>query len=144
LGGVAATLDIRTDLFEVKVPGDYVDAFATARDRGAGAAIMLSAPMVTASTKELSELSLRYKLPAITMFAEFPRSGGLFSYGPNLQAANKQIGMFVAKVLTGNTPSNLPIERPTKFELIINTRTAQTLGVTIPNIVQARADEVID
>ena len=139
-----ANLNIQTDLLEVKARGDYAGAFAAARDRGADAAIMLSSPLVPASAKELSELSLRHKLPAITMFAEFPRTGGLFSYGPNLQAANRQVGLFVGKVLEGSTPATLPIERPTKFELIINTRTAETLGVAIPALVQARADELIE
>ena len=128
----------------MKARGDYAGAFAVAKDRGADAAIMLSSPLVPASAKELSELSLQYKLPAITMFAEFPRTGGLFSYGPNLQAANRQVGMFVGTILAGGSPGNLPIERPVKFELIINARTAETLGIAIPAVVQARADEVID
>jgi len=139
-----AGLNIQTDLFEVKARGDYAGAFAGARDRGADAVIMLSSPLVPASAKELSELSLHYKLPAITMFAEFPRTGGLFSYGPNLQAGNRQVGMFVGKILTGSAPGNLPIERPVKFELIINARTADALGIVIPAVLQARADEVLD
>jgi putative tryptophan/tyrosine transport system substrate-binding protein len=144
LGKATARLGIKTDLLEVKARGDYAGAFAVAKDRGADAAIMLSSPLVPASAKELSELSLHYKLPAITMFAEFPRTGGLFSYGPNLQAANRQVGMFVGKILAGGAPGNLPIERPVKFELIINARTAEALGIAIPAVVQARADEVID
>jgi putative ABC transport system substrate-binding protein len=144
LNKAIAGLNIQTDLLEVKARGDYAGAFAVAKDRGANAAIMLSSPLVPASAKELSELSLRYKLPAITMFAEFPRTGGLFSYGPNLQAGNRQVGLFVGKILAGSAPGNLPIERPVKFELIINARTAEALGVVIPAVVQARADEVID
>jgi putative ABC transport system substrate-binding protein len=99
---------------------------------------MLSSPLVPASARELSELSLHCKLPAITMFAEFPRTGGLFSYGPDLQAANRQVGLFVGKILTGSAPGNLPVERPVKFELIINARTAEALGIAIPIIGQAR------
>jgi putative tryptophan/tyrosine transport system substrate-binding protein len=144
LSKVATSLKIQTDLLAVKVRDDYAGAFAVARDRGADAAIMLSSPLVPASARELSELSMRYRLPAITMFAEFPRNGGLFSYGPNLQVANRQVGVFVGKILAGNPPGNLPIERPVKFELIINAQTAEKLGVTIPAIVQARADEVIE
>ena len=144
LSRVAASLDIRTDLLEVRTRDDYAGAFAVARDRGADAAIMLSSPLVPASAKELSELSLRHRLPAITMFAEFPRNGGLFSYGPNLQVANRQVGVLVGKILAGTAPGSLPIERPVKFELIINARTAEKLGVAIPAIVQARADEVIE
>jgi putative tryptophan/tyrosine transport system substrate-binding protein len=144
LAKATAGLNIQTDLLEVKERGDYAGAFAVAKDRGADAAIMLSSPLVPASAKELSELSLHYRLPAITMFAEFPRTGGLFSYGPNLQAANRQIGMFVGKILAGSAPGALPIERPVKFELIINARTAEALGIAIPAVVQARADEMIE
>jgi putative ABC transport system substrate-binding protein len=140
----AAPLNIKTDLLEVKVRGDYVGAFAVAKDRGAAAVIMLSSPLVPQSAKDLAELSLKHKLPAITMFSEFPRSGGLFSYGPNIMAANRQIGTLAGKILAGAQPANLPIERPTTFELIVNARAAEQLGVSIPASIQARADEVIE
>ena len=140
----AAPLNLQTDLLEVKAPGDYAGAFAVAKDRDAGAAIMLSSPLVPASAKALAELSLRYKLPAITMFSEFPRTGGLLSYGPNLTASTRQLGVLAGKVLSGTAPANLPIERPTKFELVVNMRAAEALGLTIPASVQARADEVIE
>ena len=76
--------------------------------------------------------------------AEFPRAGGLISYGPNIVAAAKQTGLMVSKVLAGTAPADLPIERPSTFELIVNQRTALALGLTIPAIVTARADEVIE
>lgn len=140
----AAPLNIQTDLLEVRAKSDYTGAFAVAKDRGAGAAIMLSSPLVPASAKELAELSLRYKLPAITMFSEFPRTGGLFSYGPNLLSSTRQLGVLAAKILSGTAPANLPIERPTTFELIVSMRTAEALGLTLPPTLLARADEVID
>jgi putative tryptophan/tyrosine transport system substrate-binding protein len=140
----AAPLNIQTDLLEVRVPGDYAGAFAVAKDRGAGAVIMLSSPLVPASVKQLAELSLRHKLPAITMFSEFPRTGGLLSYGPNLLSATRQLGVLAGKVLSGTAPANLPIERPSKFELIVNMRTAQALDLAIPASIQVRADEVIE
>jgi len=99
---------------------------------------------VPASAKQLAELSLRHRLPAITMFSEFPRTGGLISYGPNLQAANVQVGVLVGKVLKGASPANLPIERPSSFELIVNTKAAEALGISVPASIQARADEVIE
>ncbi len=79
-----APLNIQTDLLETKVRADYTGAFAVAKDRGAGAVIVLSSPLVPASVKDLAELSIHHQLPTITMFSEFPRTGGLFSYGPNL------------------------------------------------------------
>jgi putative ABC transport system substrate-binding protein len=144
IGATAARLNIRVDLLEIKERGDYAGAFATARDRGVGAVIIASSPLVPASAKQLAELSLRHRLPAITMFSEFPRTGGLISYGPNLQAANVQVGVLVGKVLKGASPANLPIERPSSFELIVNTKAAEALGISVPASIQARADEVIE
>src|SRR5260370_25016599 len=102
---------------------------------------MLSTPLVPARVKDLAELSMRHQLPAITMFAEFPRTGGLFSYGPNLVEGNRQIGMMAGKVLAGTAPANLPIERPIKFELVVNLKAAQALGITFPAAIHVRADE---
>ena len=140
----AAALSIQTDLLETKVRADYTGAFAVAKDRGAGAVIMLSSPLVPASVKDLAELSIHHQLPAITMFSEFPRTGGLFSYGPNLVEANRQIGMMAGKVLAGTAPANLPIERPIKFELVVNLKAAEALSITMPASIQVRADEVIE
>ena len=140
----AAALNIQTNLLETKVRADYDGAFAVAKDRGAGAVIMLSAPVVAQSVKDLAELSIHHQLPAITMFSEFPRTGGLFSYGPNLVEANRQIGMMAGKVLAGTAPANLSIERPVKFELVVNLKAAMALGLSIPPSILARADEVIE
>ena len=140
----AAALNLKIDLLEVRVRGDYTGAFAVAKDRGAGAVIMLSSPLVPASAKELADLSLRYRLPAITMFSEFARTGGLFSYGPNLLVATKQLGVLAGKILSGTAPANLPIERPTNFELMVNLHAAEALGLTMPPSILARADETIE
>ncbi len=140
----AAALNIQTDLLETKVRGDYTGAFAVAKDRGAGAVIVLSSPLVPASVKDLAALSIHHQLPAVTMFSEFPRTGGLFSYGPNLMESTRQIGTMAGKVLAGTAPANLPIERPSKFELVLNLKAAEALGLTIPAAIQVRADEVIE
>jgi putative ABC transport system substrate-binding protein len=144
LNKTAKALDIQTDLLEVKTRDDYAGAFAIAKDRGVGAAILLSTPMVPANARLLADLSLRHKLPTITMFSEFPRSGGLISYGANLQSATRQLGMLAGKVLAGTAPGNLPIERPTKFELIVNLKAADALGISIPRAILAGADETIE
>jgi putative ABC transport system substrate-binding protein len=141
---VAATLGIRTELFEVKERDAYARALALAKDHGAEAAILLSTPLIPSITKTLAELSLRHKLPTITMFSDFARAGGLLSYGPNLFGAFRQIGMLMGKVLSGTAPADLPIERPTKFEFLVNLRAAQALGLTIPPSIIGRADEVIE
>ncbi len=123
---------------------DYAGAFALAKNHGAEAAILLSTPLIPSIIKDLAEFSLRHKLPTITMFSDFARAGGLLSYGPNLFGAMRQVGVLMGKVLSGAAPANLPIERPTKFELLANLRTAQALDLTIPPSILARADEVIE
>lgn len=141
---IAGRLGIRTELFEVKERNDYAGAFVLAKDHGAEATILLSTPLIPSITKDLAELSLRHKLPTITMFSDFARAGGLLSYGPNLFGAFRQVGVLMGKVLSGTAPADLPIERPTKFELLVNLRTAQAFGLTIPPSIIGRADEVIE
>ena len=137
-------LNIRTDLLETKERADFTGAFAVARDRGADSVIILSSPLVPASVKDLAELSIHHQLPAITMFSEFPRTGGLLSYGPNLIESTRQIGTMAGKVLAGTAPGNLPIERPIKFEMVVNLKAAEALGITLPASIQVRADEAIE
>jgi putative ABC transport system substrate-binding protein len=144
VGRIAARLDMQIDLLETRTREDFAGAFAVARDRGAAAVILLSSPLVFVNVRELAALSLRHRLPTVTMFSEFARAGGLLAYGPSLLDASRQAGVMTGKVLSGASPANLPIERPSKFELLVNTRTAEALGVTIPASVQARADEVIE
>ena len=131
-------------LFEVKERGDYAGAFALAKERGAEAAILLSTPLIPSIAKDLAALSLGHRLPTITMFSDFARAGGLLSYGPNLFAAMRQVGVLMGKVLSGTAPADLPIERPTKFELLANLKTAQAFGLTIPPSILARADEEVE
>jgi putative ABC transport system substrate-binding protein len=141
---IAAGLNMQADLLEATTRDDFAGAFAVAKDRGAGGIVLLSSPLVFTNAKDLAALALRHRLPAVTLFAEFSRSGGLFSYGPSLVAAVRQAGVMAGKVLGGTPPANLPIERPSKFELLVNQRTAEALGITIPASIQGRADEVIE
>jgi putative tryptophan/tyrosine transport system substrate-binding protein len=144
LGRIAARLGIATDRVEMRVRADLAGAVAQAKARGAEAAIFLSSPLVFVNAKELAELALRHRLPAITMFAPFAQNGGLLSYGPDLLGALKQAGAMAGKLLAGASPATLPIERPTTFELVVNLKAAATLGVAVPPALKARADEVID
>jgi putative ABC transport system substrate-binding protein len=145
--GAAELLGLTLDILEVPSPADFDRAFSSASQRGAGALIMLSSPIFSATGatgQKLAELSLLQKLPAVSLFPDFARAGGLVAYGPNLLEMFRQGGIIVGKVLKGSKPADLPIERPSKFELVINTRTAKALHVVFPTSVLVRADEVIE
>jgi len=140
----AEKLNVELDVLEVRRPSDFDMAFLTASQRGAGAMVMLSSPLVAPNVQVLAELALRYRFPAITLFPDFARAGGLLAYGPNLLSLHRLTGVLAGKVLRGANPGELPIELPTKFETVINLRTARALGISIPTSLLLRADEVIE
>jgi putative tryptophan/tyrosine transport system substrate-binding protein len=140
----AKTLKLELDTIEVRTPSDLDGAFDSAKRGGAQAVVMLSSPLIPPNARKEAELALQHNLPAITLLADFPRSGGLMSYGPNLLGAIREAGGMIAKVLQGTKPADLPIQRPTKFELVINLKTAKALGLTVPMILQMTADEVVE
>ena len=92
----------------------------------------------------LAGLALRHKLPTVTLFPDFARAGGLIAYGPNLLDTYRPLGPLVGKIFHGAKPADLPVERPSKFELVVNVKTAKEIGVTIPTSILLRADEVIE
>jgi putative ABC transport system substrate-binding protein len=94
--------------------------------------------------KLIADLTARTHLPHISAHREVPEAGGLMSYGPNLLQLYQRVGRCVANILAGANPADLPIEQPTKFDLVINLKTAKALGLTIPTAVLARADEIIE
>ena len=93
---------------------------------------VLSSPVFGANPKRIADLTLGHRLPAVTLFPDFARAGGLMAYGPNLLDTYRQLGGMVAKVLRGTKPADLPVELPTKFELVINLKTAKALGIDVP------------
>ena len=139
---VAESLKIQLVPLEVRRPAE--GAFSMAAQRGAGAMVMLSSPLISANVRMLAEISVRHRLPAITLFPDFARTGGFMAYGPNLLGLYRRVGVLAGKVLRGANPAELPIERPTKFELVLNLRTADALGLSIPPSLLLRADEVIE
>jgi putative ABC transport system substrate-binding protein len=120
---------------------DGIERAARARVQGL---VVLTSPLIFNQRSHIADLTLKAHLPAISVFNSFPKAGGLIAYGPNLASMFKQAAAYVVRILSGANPGELPIERPTKFELIINLKTAKALGLDIPPQLLARTDEVIE
>ncbi len=140
----ARAFNVDAEIMEVQVPGDFEGALEAARTRHVEAGILLSSPLVFVSSKQIGELALAKRLPLISLFGEFPKTGGLLAYGPNLGEMFRRCGSYVGKILQGAKPSDLPIQRPEKFDLVINLKTAEALSLSVPPMLLATADEVIE
>lgn len=149
LDAVAAAgraLKVRLDVTEVSTIADLEQAFvaATAGDKRPDAIVILSSPIFGTNPKLVAELTLRHRIATATLFPDIARAGGLIAYGPNVLNTFQQVGTQVGKVLAGAKPAELPVERPAKFEMVINLKTAKALGLNIPTTLLLRADEVIE
>ena len=142
----AAQLHVGTDLLEIHSLADVDNALLTASRQAPDAVLLLSAPAIGVgdNPRIIAQLALKYHLPAITLFPDFARGGGLMAYGVDLAESYRQAAAMIVKVLNGAKPADLPIERPVKFQLIVNLKTARTLGIIMPTSVLLRADEVIE
>jgi putative ABC transport system substrate-binding protein len=123
---------------------DFDSAFANAVDRGAGALVVGAFPLFTSNRTRLATLAARYRLPTIYPGREFALDGGLISYGASVVSNYRQGGVYVGKILKGARPADLPVEQASRFELVINLKTARNLGLTVPPTILALADEVIE
>ena len=130
-------------VIEVQSANDLDAALSAGVRAGVRAIVMLSSPLVSTSAAQLAEFTVKNRLPAISPFRRFADAGGLISYGPDFDDFRARSASYVDKVLKGAKPGDLPIQQPTKFELVINLKTAKTLGLTIPQSLLLRADEVI-
>ena len=140
----ASALGLELRAFEARDPAALPTAFAAIVEWRAEGLSTLSDAMLFSHRDRVTELALRSKLPAVYPEAEFVAAGGLASYGPSLPDLFRRAASYVYKILKGAKPADLPIEQPTKFELTVNLKTAQTLGLTISREFQLRADEVIE
>jgi putative tryptophan/tyrosine transport system substrate-binding protein len=116
---------------------------AAARDQVEGMVVLTHGFAVLNRTR-IMELAARQRLPVLYGWREFAEEGGLMSYGPDIQVLVRQAATYVDRILKGEKPSNLPVQQPTKFELVINLKTAKALGLTVPDTLLVRADEVIE
>ena len=139
----ANVLAVKVDTLKVRRLSDFEDAFGAAARMRAQGVVILSSPLMSRRGAELAAPAIAKRLATISLFQENATGGCLMSYGPSLADAYRRLGSLTGRILKGAKPGDLPLEQPTKFELVINLKTAKALGLTIPQSVLQRADQVI-
>ena len=144
LESTARTLGLQLHILRASTERDFDAVFATLTRLRAGALVIAPDAFFISRNEQLGALTAHHAIPAITQFREFAAAGGLMSYGGSLSEPTRQVGIYTGRILKGERPDNLPVQQTTKVELVINLRTAKALGITVPQSVQNRADEVIE
>jgi putative tryptophan/tyrosine transport system substrate-binding protein len=135
---------VQLQIVQARGPADIDSAFSEITSQRAGALVVVSTPMFAAERTRLIELTIKNRLPTVFQFRLYVDADGLMSYGPDLADLFRRAATYVDKILKGSKPADLPVERPTKFELVINLKTATALGLRVPAPILFRADEVIE
>ena len=144
LQAAARTLGLQLHILSASTDSDFDAVFATLIQLRAGALMIAPDLFFITRHEELATLTIRHALPAITQYREFATAGGLMSYGGSITDAARRVGVYTGRVLKGEKPADLPVQRSTKVELIINLKTAKALGLTVPTALLVRADGVIE
>jgi ABC-type uncharacterized transport system substrate-binding protein len=139
----ASTLGRQVAILEASIEGDFEGVFTTISERRIGALLVGSDIFFNGRRDQLVALAARYAVPAMYEFREFAEAGGLMSYGTNLAETYRQLGIYVGEILKGAKPADLPVVQSTKFELVINLKTAKELGLTVPPGLLIAADDVL-
>jgi ABC-type uncharacterized transport system substrate-binding protein len=140
----AKALGVKLLYLEVNGPGDLKTSFEQAKRGQADAVVLVQSALFYSNSKTIAELAFEHRLPVLSGESGFAAAGGIINHGPNISDSWRRSAAFVDKILKGAKPGDLPIEQPTKFELVINLKTAKVLGLTIPQSILVRADEVIE
>jgi putative ABC transport system substrate-binding protein len=140
----AEALGIKVEPAAVRAPEDFAGAFAFAAKVGPQALVALPAPLMSLHAEQIAQLALSHRLPSIALNSEFPRAGILMSNGADTPDLYRRSAAYVVRILKGAKPADLPVEQPTKFELVINLKTAKALGLAIPPTLLTLADEVVE
>ena len=140
----ARSSKVQLQVVEARAPSDFANAFSAMRKGRAGALIVLASSMFFAERSRIAVLAAQSRLPSLYNSKEWAEAGGLMTYGISLRENWRRAATYADKILKGAKPADLPVEQPTKFELVINLKTAKALGLTIPRSLLARADQVIE
>jgi putative ABC transport system substrate-binding protein len=144
LEAAGRALGIRLQSVEIRAPEELDGAFRAVAGGGADALMLVPSRMMNFNAKRIAVFAMERRLPAASLWRSFAEAGGLMTYGPDIGAMVRRTATHVDRILKGAKPGDLPVERPTHFQLVVNLKTARTLGLTVPQSVLLRADRVIE